>query len=154
MTVQIEDAYGVTDINAISRLEAKRKIKLPEEFVQFLLQSNGGCPEPDGFQVPGWEHRASGVKCFFGVHNGKFNNLELEWERYGRRIPEILAPIASDDFGNLICIAVSGPQQGAIFFWDHEGELDDRGQSRLDFANIFLVAQTFKEFLDKLSFDP
>ena len=67
------------------------------------------------------------------------------------RMPKRLVPIASDSFGNQICIAVSGDDRGSIFFWDHEKEADEgEGESPETIGNVTLIADSFSAFLDLL----
>lgn len=35
-------------------------------------------------------------------------------------------PIATDSFGNKLCIGVKGKHYGKIYFWDHENEAGSR----------------------------
>jgi len=63
------------------------------------------------------------------------------------RIPRDMIPIARDSFGNQICIGVSGPRCGYVYFWDHENEDEDEPTYR----NMHLVAKSFQEFLAQLT---
>ena len=150
MSVRLERPYPPLSADEIGRFEKQHGIVLPQEYRQFLLQSNGGAPIPDGFDVPGWAHKASGMQRFFGIRKGDINDLDRVCEVYNERVPSDLLPIASDSFGNVIAIGIKGKRRGKIYFWDHEDELDENGLSRQDYRNVFLVANSLQEFLDSL----
>jgi hypothetical protein len=50
-------------------------------------------------------------------------------------------------FGNQICIGVSGPRCGHVYFWDHEHEDEDEPT----YGNMHLVARSFSELLTTLT---
>jgi anti-sigma B factor antagonist len=54
-----------------------------------------------------------------------------------------------DPGGNLICLGVSGPDRGRVYFWDHECEPDpDEWDGRVETAgNIHPITRSFAEFL-------
>ena len=57
--------------------------------------------------------------------------------------------IAEAPGGNQICIAVTGEDKGKLFFWDHENERDlDKNPN--DFGNVYLIANSFEEFVESL----
>ncbi|MBK9260029.1 MAG: SMI1/KNR4 family protein [Polyangiaceae bacterium] len=147
----MEDPFGTITIDAITQFESRRNLSLPDEYKRFLLTSNGGRPVPDAFDVPGWAHENSGMQAFFGVQTGNSYDLERELDVYDDRIPRDLLPIGCDSFGNIICLGIEGKRRGKIYFWDHEDELDENGLHRQDYSNVFLVANSFGEFLDKLT---
>jgi hypothetical protein len=67
-------------------------------------------------------------------------------ERHRRR-SSIFSPdspaIAGDGSGNLICLSSKGANKGTVCFWDH-----DREHSPPAYENVYLIAETFSEFLD------
>jgi hypothetical protein len=152
-TMQIEEPnpYGATSREAIAQFEARRGVLLPPDYKQFLLNSNGGIPTPNVFEVPGWHGHASGLNFFYGIHEGE-KVVRLDWacEVYDERIPADLIPIAYDAYDNNICIGWKGEREGKIYFWDHEDELDENGLFVQDYRNVFLVASSLQEFLDSL----
>jgi hypothetical protein len=150
MQVRIDRAFATTSHEEIAQFENRRGVILPDEYKRFLLMYNGGRPKPNAFDVPEWPHENSGLQRFFGIHPGKDYDLEHEWEGYADRVPGELMPIACDSFGNLICLGIKGGRRGKIYFWDHEDELDENGRSRQDYGNVYLVANSLGEFLDKL----
>ena len=151
MQIEEPNPHGATSEEAITEFEARRGVLLPSEYKQFLLTSNGGWPTPNVFKVPGWHGQASGLVDFYGIHDGpKVTRLDYALEVYDERVPATLIPIATDAFGNKVCIGWKGKRKGKIYFWDHEDELDENGDFVQDYRNVFLVANSLQEFLDGL----
>ena len=150
MQIKVENQFGAVTEAGLAQFEARHQIALPEEYKQFLLQSNGGRPVPDVFGVPGWAHHSSSIHGFLGIHTGPDWQLERACRVYAERVPCDLMPIACDDFGNIVCLGIRGIRRGKIYFWDHENELDENGDFVQDYRNVFLVANSLQEFLDSL----
>jgi len=146
--------YGATSPEAIAQFEARRGVLLPAEYKAFLLESNGGSPIPNLFQVPGWHGNGSGLNYFYGIHEGeKMVRLDAACDTYDERVPSDLIPIAYDAYDNNICIGWKGKRAGKIYFWDHEDELDENGDFVTDYRNVYLLADSLQEFLDGLMTD-
>jgi hypothetical protein len=64
---------------------------------------------------------------------------------YEDRMPQELIPIGEDAFGNCFCLAVAGPYEGAILFWEHEEEREPPS-----YYNIEFIAKDFNSFLSSL----
>ena len=150
MRIKVKNPYGETSREEIQQFEARWKVKLPEDYKLFLLESNGGAPTPRTFHVPRWELEGSALDFFHGFHDEPYSRLERAFEVYTDRIPADLLPIGRDAFGNIVCIGWKGKRKGKIYFWDHEDELDENGLFVQDYRNVYLVANSLQEFLDKL----
>jgi hypothetical protein len=150
MQIDEPNPYGATSPDAIAQFEARRGILLPTEYKVFLLNSNGGMPIPDVFEVPEWHGQASELLTFYGIHEESGYSLDGECESYKERVPADLIPIAADSGGNNICLGWKGERKGKIYFWDHEDELDEDGDFVTDYRNVYLVANSLQEFLDSL----
>jgi hypothetical protein len=135
------------DENKLSEVETAYKFRFPEQYKAFLLQSNGGKINPRNFSFGDEDYEGSRIDRFLAVYDGDHDNFETYFKIYKldeQRIPENLVPIAHDDGGNLICISVEGEDSGAVYFWDHEYELEDE-------ENVFLIKPDFNEFLASLT---
>lgn len=151
MQIDTVNPFGATSREAIAEFEARQGILLPAEYKAFLLNSNGGMPIPDMFEVPGWHGHGNELGSFYGIHDGpKTKRLDRACEVYDERIPSDLIPIAYDANGNAICLGWKGEREGKVYFWDHEDELDENGDFVQDYRNVFLVADSLQEFLDSL----
>jgi hypothetical protein len=151
MQIEEMNPYGATSPEAIVGFEARRRVLLPFEYKQFLLNSNGGWPVPNVFEVPGWHGQESSVLMFYGIHDDPDYQLDRTCDAYDERVPADLIPIGSDSFGNNICLGWKGPRAGKIYFWDHEEELDENGDFVTDYRNVYLLADSLQEFLDGLT---
>jgi hypothetical protein len=88
------------------------------------------------------------------------NNLALAnfIERYSHRMPKSLIPIGSCPGGDLICIGVKNENEGKVYFWNHENELEalllvgENSKKDIDqyWDNLYLVSHSFKEFIEQL----
>lgn len=145
-----EPGKKINESNIIE-FEGKINLKLPLEYRLFLLNHNGGECEPSVFIFTenGIESDSS-VRSFFAI-GGIDDDYDLEenidiYINEEKRLLDGLIPIAEDDFGNLICICCEGSNTGRIYFWDHENEDEDDLS-----ANLFLVSNSFNEFIDNLT---
>jgi hypothetical protein len=148
----IHESKQPTNEHEIGELERVLDIRLPSDYRSFLLRHNGGRPEPSSFFAylgPYGDSRSHEcVNRFLALYDGEYSNLKKYIKSYKDRIPVDFLPIARDPFGNLICLAVAGPDYGKVFFWDHELEADE-GETP-DYRNISFVANSFDEFLNSL----
>lgn len=131
--------------------ESQIKIPLPTEYRAFLLSTNGGQPRPNRFRIRSdttAPYSEGVVSWLFGVHMEPRENLRSELSRYKVRhvrLPADLFPIGRDDFGNRICLSVSGPNQGRVYFWDHEDEPEIPSME-----NCYDIARSFGDFINAL----
>lgn len=125
-------------------------VSLPESYRQFLLQHNGGHPQPDAFPIQDNPHDTHGlVHYFLCIQSGDVYHLPDWIKRYRNRIPASFIPIACDPGGNLICLGISGWDAGKVYFWEHEAEAP-AGESP-GFDNMYFVAGNFLSFLTSLT---
>ena len=137
----------------LSKFEKKHGRVIPGPYRDFLLKYNGGDPDPCGFRLkraPQGISKRCAVKMFLGVDVPEPTlGLDYTLTRFRDRVPANLFPIARDPGGNLICIATEGADNGKVFFWDHEFEAEE-GEPPTS-RNVYLVADSFDEFLEGLS---
>lgn len=134
------------DVNA---LEQRLSKPLPESYRRFLLELNGGRPQPSEFEFEQYgKPQGSVVDWFFTLNKEKPTYYTVDkMEIYSNRIPSDLLPIAFDPFGNLILLDLGAKSVGAIYFWDHEKE-NCEGDPWWD--NISYIAPSFTEFVTSL----
>ena len=112
------------------------------------MAHNRGRPELEVFRIEG-NPEAGMVGWFLGIQQGEYDDLRKHLEVFRDRVPPKLLPIARDPGGNLICIAVSGPARGKVYFWDHEEEVEE-GETP-DYRNISLITHSFEGILRSLT---
>ena len=144
----IDDVPALTE-DSLHALEQKYACRLPDDYRTFMLENNGGFPEPDCVTLKeDSRETASDVFCFFAIGEERAG-LSLDWHRetLSDRLPEQTLPIARDSCGNLWLLCVGGEQAGSVYFWDH-GTYDTFDETVLD--NWPRVAESFQEFRDGL----
>jgi hypothetical protein len=153
MAIKMKRLHRKVNAADLARFEAKIGQTLPGDYRQFLLESNGGRPEGNTFDVPEDDNRSE-VTLFFGLRRSeKSGDLRYERSLMRDRVPEDMLPIGSDCCGNLLCLSLRLDTRGQVFFWDHELE-GDEGEPPT-FSNLFKVGDSFKEFFDSLKpFNP
>jgi cell wall assembly regulator SMI1 len=134
----------------LQQVETRIGVQLPEDYRLFLLQHNGGHPEPSAFKYTcdQQQWKLAAVAYFLGIYEGEDENFLEYFDDYLGRIPAETIPIARDPGGNLILLGVSEAHRGKVYFWLQDFE-NDAG----DFSNVCFVANSFSEFLNAL-FDP
>lgn len=131
-------------IGKINKFEKQINYKLPEEYVKFLLEYNGGIPEKTVFvfDVDGKEED-SVIQIFYSIDNeDKLYDLFTVYEAMveDEEIQGYFLPIAEDEFGNNICIGLQNDNIGQIFFCDHEEDASEKMQFVSNNLNDFINA--------------
>lgn len=147
----IDDKQSPAPAKELATFEGAIGHPLPDDYRRFLVACNGGYvggslwfkgPTPKG------EAADAGVHHIGGFREEWHFSLPYHRECYDGRIPSDLVWVMDDPFGNAICVGLSGPHRGEVFFWDHENEPDDDWDGSLESAgNLQLLANTFTEFV-------
>lgn len=133
----------------IQKAEQSMGIEIPEEYRQFLLKYNGGRPKPDVFPIHNNPVGDKGIMSnFFSVNESDYDSLQKIWKIFKDRIPSGYLPIAHDVGGNLLCMKLSGDDNGSIYFWDHEMELEYENPNDIP---MYFVASSLNELLNRLT---
>lgn len=149
MSIVIHQAYHQIDEATLDAVQARIGRPIPAAYRRFLLEHNGGWPEPGDFSITwanGRQEQIS-VEWFLPVNTQEVIDLEATLKVYRDRVPEALFPIARAG-GGLVCVTVAGEQQGQVFFWDHEEEAEEGEPPTWD--NLYPVAEHFDAFLANL----
>jgi hypothetical protein len=142
MQLQDSNAYGELSLSRLEEFEKAILSKLPAEYRAYLVAHNGGKPRKPFFKIPDNISRIHG--SFYGLHEGpKYSQLDLVNQNLKGRLPLSALAIASDAFGNQICIALSKEQFGKIFFWEHDLENHPENYPKI-------LAPSFPAFIDSL----
>ncbi|MDQ1143852.1 hypothetical protein QE429_000679 [Bacillus sp. SORGH_AS 510] len=111
--------------------------KLPQKYIDFLREYNGGDPDENIIELLNGEISSVAITDFFGIDVMKINDLVANFKVYKDRIPKGYIPIARTEGGNIVCLA---GDNGHLFFWDHENEFqndDIENKKLLPLANNF-----------------
>ncbi len=132
---------------ALRALERQLGLPLPREYAAFLKARNGAVPGPNSCDLPAAQRVGVAVNCFFGVGWPRADTYDA-MRLYKGRVPGRYLPIADAEGGNLICIGLGEPDDGAVYFWDHEFEAEDGQLPRTD--NLHLLTDSFSDFFAHL----
>lgn len=140
----------------IKKLELEYHINLPDDYKNFLLMHNGGqsikdcCPLIEYIGDNEQTGTDTDINYFAGIHNNYYHRLIPHYHAMQGRIPQELLPIAENSGGDEICLCIDGSNYGKVYFWAHEGEALAFGYKEPWYDNIYLVANSFKEFINSL----
>jgi len=144
MEIKSANYFGVLSRLELEDFEKTNEIVLPSDYREFLLEFNGGVPNPNRNM-----QRDTRVSYIFGMHNGEYYaSLYKHVDMFKNRLPLSTFPIASDFFGNLFIMSVHPEGLGHIYFWAHEEEPAVQDGNYTD--NCYFVAYSFSEFLNEL----
>lgn len=146
--VTVRASAEPTNEVAVAAFEASRGIRLPADYRESLLATNGGKPEPCAFQLMlrSGPYTDSIVHWFLSLGDTAGPSLESFADLMAGRMPPELLPVAPDPGGNFVCLGVAGDARGKVYFWDHERE-----HYPTDWSNVDLVADSFDAFLRGLT---
>jgi hypothetical protein len=141
--------------NDIAEFEQSLGFPLPQGYRAFLEKFNGGKSYSHVFEY--FSHSGdihdSVIQVFFGIINPDYlYDLRFQKRASTGRIPDSLLPIATDVYGNKICLGIQGEKRGQVYFWNHELEFDNEDGSlgNPSYDNVFFVANDFVEFIASL----
>lgn len=152
MDINIQDSEkALTEVDLV-RLEEQIQHRIPDAYRVFLLNHNGGYPEPSDFKIDSDTEEStqiSSVDWFLGIGGQESTELKYCIETYKGRLPKSLFPVARDPGGSLICISTKKDDLGKVYFWEHEEEVEDSEEPNE--SNLYLIADSFEAFLNSLS---
>jgi hypothetical protein len=141
-------------ISQINLLENYVELPFSVEYTEHLLKYNGGKCVPNVFNfTENGRITDSCVDWFLAISDGEHNDLKthINWYKIDeKRLPTHILPIAHDPCGNLVCISCSGKDIGCVYFWDHEKEVDYSMAGDDYYSNLYLIANSFNEFIKGL----
>lgn len=144
-------SYPAPDESSLRVLEDALGVPLPADYRAWLQDNGGGVTEDDlkyGTDDLSVEERTHPVvTIFFGLGVAD-RELDLGGARgvCDRRLPPEVTPIATNDAGDLVCLALAGEHAGSVWSWAHEEESAD-GPS---WAGLTRVTDGFTPFVDGL----
>jgi cell wall assembly regulator SMI1 len=154
MNIAFQDQGKSLSEKSLAAFEARLGARLPIDYREFLLSTNGGVPEVELTFTFVEDGKPSGtvVSRFFALaEESNLDTLDGKIETFidSHRMPQWFLPVARDAFGNQICISLAQEDFGTIHFWNHEKEPDHPPEMG-PFANTSLIAESFTAFWNKL----
>jgi len=138
---------GPISTKSISELESIIKLELPKSFKAFHSSYGAfsfkktikvGCIEKPPFCD---EEDLVTIDYFYSADNLSRCSISKLIEKYSNQIPEGYVPICDGESGDLICINLNKERYGAIYYWWHEGNIEE---------DLFRIDDTFEGFIFKL----
>ena len=146
--IKVMKSKRIFDKKIIEQFEKNNGLRLPKDYIEFLEKYNGGRPETNIVNLKGYKIESFLIATFFGVNLDDNNDIIYQFNILNKRIPKECVPIADVEGGNVICMNLSSEKYGHIYLWDHEMEVLCGERITLD--NLYLVAKSFKEFIDMI----
>ena len=150
MKITIQNSYQQVFSATLDAVEQRIGRPIPAEYRAFLLEHNGGYPEPADFEITHHNGQVESISVdwFFPVEVEGSLDLEKKQKTYQGRLPDELFPFGCDPGGNLLCIVTQGERTGQVWFWDHEEEPEEGETPGWD--NLYYVAPDFAAFMKVL----
>jgi hypothetical protein len=173
----LEDKFHPLNEAEVAELEKEVGASLPDDYVWLLttygeslltnsvqfepLNSEPEYKHPEELGIPnGCSFSGSEVTTIYGknIRKGEFTVLE-KLKTFRDRMPEKFLPFADDGLGNQLCLCLAPKNYQKVYWWDHELEWDtddyedETGSAMPEeakFQNVYLVANSLKEFFEKL----
>jgi hypothetical protein len=153
----MSESFGAATEDDILQLEARLTamlsaklrqsqsvVVLPEDYKQFLRQTNGGYPTKNLFQ-----HKDFGISCvdlYFGVGFPEHDGRSVLDSTYSLRCMgeafDSFIEVATDPGGLRICLGVGKHNLGQVFLFDHDSACAD------DENPLIFIADSFSEFFN------
>ena len=147
-----------TNIGAIKSFEKERGVRLPSDYVDFLMETNGGYYDPQKFyaKVQGWNSLL--VQELFGITDDPSRSITNHtFTNFSDYMHQFMLKIGYDPFSEALFMDLrEGANHGKIYIRAHNSPpndqilIDDTGfQDEDDYeeAQIFFpVADSFSEF--------
>lgn len=147
------------DVDYVLRIGQDLGFDFPKDYVDCVAINNGANVEPELFDV-NHKEKVFGTLLSFNDDNDEF--IVSIYKSYRKTLPKEVVPFAFDSAGNLICFDYKDDVKNPlVVFWEHEnaGEKEiimrDEGLTEEQVEerareNVFYVAESFTEFLNKL----
>lgn len=134
-----------TDIEKIKLFEREKGKNFPNEYIEFLLEYNGGIPEANIFEN---DEVSISIQAFYGLGLSNIDDIRHKVDVLKNRIPEECLPIAEIEGGDVLCMVLSQENYGEVLLWEHEEEINEGYANN---TNVFKkVSPTFNELLKEV----
>jgi len=153
----------------VAAFEKRNKLKLPEDYRKFLLETNGGSPKPfhkvridNGHYEKYGEHYYVYFTRFLGIkpQHMRIDDFgyrgEIEWQNKDFRdagsfiekrddiFDHIMVVALMDDGHHCILMRLSGNEKGMVYWGSNEDHYED----------VFKLADNFTDFLKLIRYEP
>jgi len=149
--MKMQDSGKPLSEATISKFEKLLNVKLPQDYIEFMLENNGGMPTEEWiFDFIGANNisNRSVIQNFMVIYIEATNEIDDLKNSYKLLVDEGFAPpsalpIADDPSGNIIFLVVSEKDYGKVNFGDHELEDPETG-----YLVMSPIADSFADFIN------
>lgn len=120
--------------------------KIPVSYLNFLKKYNGGIPTQNLITLPNGDMAVIGGFLLSSGNIDIYSSIENYAKIFNARIPKNCMPIGFTPGGDLFLIETNSQNSEAVLYWKHDDESD-----QFSFKNIMAIANSFSEFLSKLT---
>lgn len=139
------EAYKNGDIKKVLKLEKDFRVKLPEDYKDFLIQYNGGDVDDAYLYVKDLdEYMLMGYLSGIDVE-AEFADIAKFNDEYHEDIPKKSILIGSDEGEGWILLVCDGENNG-VWYYDHSYFFDPS----TDELNTYFICETFSDFIKML----
>lgn len=148
MNIEFEFSFEPTSDQKLEAFETKYGLSLSNDYKEFLKVNNGGKPALRRFETLD-KVIISSIMLFFPLTEAVAANMEYFFQKYNLSniIPSSFLPVGRDPMDSLICLVISGEDQGKVYFCDLDYLEEDKV---LKPECIRLIAPSLGEFLNSL----
>jgi len=146
--MSIEKFVG-TNLRDIKNLEDDLNIHLPDDYREFLFNSNGGIVKKDDKNKVKINDLSTEIviDVLYGINTGNKNaNINSWMKSLEEDLLENAVIIGDDIMQGLIVLICDGEDKG-IYYWDDSYNFEESS----DESNMYWIADTFTEFLDMIT---
>jgi hypothetical protein len=141
-------SFGGTTAAAVEAFGRDNGLRLPPDYVEFLVRHNGGVPDPAAACfVPG---RGEGViiEAFFGVGLNRAFDLQYLLDEYRDEMPAGSLIVAGGAGMLFVLVPAEGGDDAGVYCWDHAHQFPGSSEEG---GNTYFVAPTFVAFFGALT---
>lgn len=137
-------SLGKADLNDIRRFEFQNEIKLPNDYVEFLLNYNGGildATDENSFFIEDLGECVN-IDVLFGINTKEVElGVELWLNDYRNDMPRNTIILGTSYQHGFIILICAGDDSG-VYYWDHAFEFSQSN----DDENTYFMFDTFQDF--------
>lgn len=139
--------FGNISYADIKLIEVKTNCNLPDDYKNFLMQTNGACTDGEvtTFFVPELNEDIP-LDTIFGYNLERSFNLIDFYELLSDDLEKDMIPIGCDVFGGTILLVNQESAQG-IYYWDDSLSFEHSTEE----CCVYKIANTFTEFIKLLN---
>ncbi len=128
---------------AIGSVEERLNVRLPADYVECVIQCDGGWPNPHHFSYPDPSLGAveTSLGRFLSLDSSKAGSLLDVVDWLSDQLPSGVVPFADEPGGDFICFDFRTSATPSVVYWMHERNGDEA---------IAQLAPNFSAFLDQL----